>query len=92
MRNYIHSLVLITKGFTSQLWILFFGEKIWYVDRLEQSWSEVIKLDSPINNGIIFYQNEEQKQIIIQKKEALAKKLDKRIAAEIMPLKKNLGW
>ena len=75
MRNYIHSLVLITKGFTSQLWILFFGEKIWYVDRLEQSWSEVIKLDSPI-----------------KKKEALAKKLDKRIAAEIMPLKNILGW
>ena len=38
--------------------------------------------------SIIFYQNEEQKQIIIQKKEALAKKLDKRIAAEIMPFQK----
>jgi len=38
--------------------------------------------------SIIFYQNEEQKQIIIQKKEALAKKLDKRIAAEIMPFLK----
>lgn len=24
MRNYIHSLALLTKGFTSQLWILFF--------------------------------------------------------------------
>lgn len=38
--------------------------------------------------SIIFYQNEEQKQIIIEKKEALAKKLDKRIAAEIMPFLK----
>ena len=38
--------------------------------------------------SIIFYQNEEQKQVIIQKKETLAKKLDKRIAAEIMPFQK----
>ncbi|MCK0110341.1 peptide-methionine (S)-S-oxide reductase MsrA [Flavobacteriaceae bacterium S0825] len=38
--------------------------------------------------SIIFYQNEKQKEIIIQKKEALAKKLDKRIAAEIMPFQK----
>ena len=38
--------------------------------------------------SIIFYQNEEQKQIIIAKKEALAKKLNKRVAAEIMPFQK----
>lgn len=38
--------------------------------------------------SIIFYQNEEQKQIILEKKEALAKKLDKRIAAEVMPFLK----
>ena len=38
--------------------------------------------------SIIFYQNEEQKQIIIKKKEALSKKLNKRLAAEIMPFQK----
>jgi len=38
--------------------------------------------------SIIFYQNEEQKQIILEKKEALAKKLNKRIAAEVMPFQK----
>ncbi len=38
--------------------------------------------------SIIFYQNEEQKQIIIQKKDALAKKLNKRLAAEVMPFLK----
>ena len=38
--------------------------------------------------SIIFYQNEEQKLVIIQKKETLAKKLDKCIAAEIMPFQK----
>lgn len=38
--------------------------------------------------SIIFYQNEAQKQIIEQKKEALAKKLNKRIAAEVMPFQK----
>ena len=38
--------------------------------------------------SILFFQNEEQKQIIINKKEALAKKLDKRIAAEIMPFQR----
>ncbi|TJY37313.1 peptide-methionine (S)-S-oxide reductase MsrA [Pontimicrobium aquaticum] len=38
--------------------------------------------------SIIFYQNEKQKQIILKKKEALSKKLNKRIAAEIMPFQK----
>ncbi|HLT33171.1 MAG TPA: peptide-methionine (S)-S-oxide reductase MsrA [Aquaticitalea sp.] len=38
--------------------------------------------------SIIFYQNEAQKQIIIQKKEALAKKLNEKIAAEIYPFRK----
>ena len=38
--------------------------------------------------SIIFYQNEAQKQIILKKKEALAKKLNDKIAAEIYPFQK----
>lgn len=38
--------------------------------------------------SIIFFQNEAQKQIIIKKKEALAKKLNDKIAAEIYPFQK----
>ncbi|MCL6294241.1 peptide-methionine (S)-S-oxide reductase MsrA [Jejuia spongiicola] len=38
--------------------------------------------------SIIFYQNEEQKQIILKKKEALAKKLNVKIAAEVYPFQK----
>ncbi len=38
--------------------------------------------------SIIFYQNEAQKQIIFKKKEALAKKLNAKIAAEIYPFQK----
>jgi peptide-methionine (S)-S-oxide reductase len=38
--------------------------------------------------SIIFYQNEKQKQIIFKKKEALSKKLNKNIAAEVMPFQK----
>ena len=38
--------------------------------------------------SIIFYQNEEQKKIIQEKKEALSKKLNRRIAAEILPFQK----
>lgn len=38
--------------------------------------------------SILFFQNDEQKQIITNKKEALAKKLDKRLAAEVMPFLK----
>ncbi len=38
--------------------------------------------------SIIFYQNEEQKQIILEKKEALAKRLNVRVAAEVYPFQK----
>lgn len=38
--------------------------------------------------SIIFYQNDAQKQIILQKKETLAKKLNVKIAAEIYPFQK----
>ncbi|MDO5979938.1 peptide-methionine (S)-S-oxide reductase MsrA [Flavivirga spongiicola] len=38
--------------------------------------------------SIIFYQNEVQKQIILKKKEALAKKLGAKIAAEVYPFQK----
>jgi len=38
--------------------------------------------------SIIFYQNDEQKQIIESKKEALAKKLNANIAAEVYPFQK----
>lgn len=38
--------------------------------------------------SIIFYQNDEQQQIIEQKKEALAKKLNEKIAAEVYPFQK----
>lgn len=38
--------------------------------------------------SIIFYQNEEQKQIILNKKEALAKQLNAKIAAEVYPFQK----
>lgn len=38
--------------------------------------------------SIIFYQNEKQKQIILEKKEALAKTLNAKIAAEVYPFQK----
>ena len=38
--------------------------------------------------SIIFYQNDEQKQIILKKKAALAKKLNAEIAAEVYPFQK----
>lgn len=38
--------------------------------------------------SIIFYQNDEQKQIILKKKKALAEKLDVKIAAEVYPFQK----
>lgn len=38
--------------------------------------------------SIIFYQNEKQKQIILKKKAALAKKLNAEIAAEVYPFQK----
>lgn len=36
---------------------IFSDENIWYVNRLENSWSEAKKLDSPINDDIVFYSN-----------------------------------
>lgn len=38
--------------------------------------------------SIIFYQNQKQKQIVEEKKETLSKKLNRRIAAEIIPFQK----
>ncbi|WP_281988744.1 peptide-methionine (S)-S-oxide reductase MsrA [Aquimarina aggregata] len=38
--------------------------------------------------SIIFYQNEDQKKVIEEKKTALAKKMNRRIAAEILPFQK----
>jgi len=38
--------------------------------------------------SIIFYHNDEQKQIILKKKEALAKKLNAKVAAEVYPFQK----
>lgn len=38
--------------------------------------------------SIIFYQNEEQKEIILEKKQALASKLKAKIAAEVYPFQK----
>lgn len=37
---------------------IFGDEKIWYVDRLENSWSDAKKLDSPINDDLVFYSNQ----------------------------------
>ena len=36
----------------------FADEKIWYVNRLEDSWSDAIELDSPINDGLVFSPNQ----------------------------------
>lgn len=36
----------------------FADEKIWYVNRLEDSWSDAIKLDSPINDDLVFSPNQ----------------------------------
>lgn len=38
--------------------------------------------------SIIFYQNDEQKQIILNKKETVAKQLNAKIAAEVLPFQK----
>ena len=38
--------------------------------------------------SIIFYQNDDQKQIILEKKEALSKILNKEVAAEVYPFQK----
>jgi len=37
---------------------IFSDEKIWYVNRLEDSWSDAIQLDSPINDDLAFYINQ----------------------------------
>ncbi|GEM_PF-1084739 len=37
---------------------IFSDEKIWYVNRLADSWSDAIQLDSPINNDLVFYINQ----------------------------------
>lgn len=36
----------------------FADEKIWYVNRLEDSWSDAILLDSPINDELVFFPNQ----------------------------------
>lgn len=36
----------------------FTDEKIWYVDRLEDAWSDAILLDSPINDDLVFFPNQ----------------------------------
>jgi len=36
----------------------FADEKIWYVNRLEDSWSDAIKLDSPVNEDLVFFPNQ----------------------------------
>jgi len=36
----------------------FVNEKIWYVNRTEDSWSAAIELDSPINDGVVFAPNQ----------------------------------
>lgn len=37
---------------------IFGDEKIWYVDRLKDSWSDAKKLESPINDDMVFYSNQ----------------------------------
>lgn len=36
----------------------FTDEKIWYVNRLEDSWSDAMLLDSPINDDLVFFPNQ----------------------------------
>jgi len=36
----------------------FTDEKIWYVNRLGDSWSDAIPLDSPINDDLVFFPNQ----------------------------------
>ena len=38
----------------------FADEKIWYVDRLADSWSDAVKLDSPINDDLVFAPNQSE--------------------------------
>lgn len=37
---------------------VFSDERIWYVNRLDDSWSDATILDSPINDGMVFYPNQ----------------------------------
>ena len=37
---------------------IFADEKIWYVNRLEDSWSDAIQLDSPLNDDLVFFPNQ----------------------------------
>ena len=37
---------------------IFSDEKIWYVNRLEDSWSDAIQLDSPLNDDLVFFPNQ----------------------------------
>ena len=37
---------------------IYSDEKIWYVNRLEDSWSDAIQLDSPLNDDLVFYINQ----------------------------------
>ncbi len=36
----------------------FVDEKIWYVNRTEDSWSDAIEFDSPVNDGVVFAPNQ----------------------------------
>ncbi|WP_421765470.1 hypothetical protein [Ekhidna sp.] len=36
----------------------FFDEKIWYADRIGDSWSDAVLLDSPINDDLVFFPNQ----------------------------------
>lgn len=36
---------------------IFSDERIWYVNRLENSWSDAIKLNSPVNDDKVFFPN-----------------------------------
>lgn len=37
---------------------IYSDEKIWYVNRSEDSWSDAIQLDSPLNDDLVFYINQ----------------------------------
>lgn len=37
---------------------IFADEKIWYVNRSENSWSDAVILDSPINDDLVFFPNQ----------------------------------
>ena len=37
---------------------IFADEKIWYINRSENSWSDAVLLDSPINDNLVFFPNQ----------------------------------